>query len=471
MTSTNYRAPKLSIPDRLPAAIFALFAGSLSMALHARSAAAQPLASFEHHVVGVRLRVSPEDLYIPKSIPGSLAVDLVTGEGARPIDVENLALHTHVEAVLRGPAFPAYRLLGLPNEPLILPPLALVGEYQIDDIRLVDSATGDVRMMASPSRVSVHVFPEVLVSHVTSRPLSIDELQQRGIRIDASSFTAVEFVASFVIEGKTIPVRFPVVTPKFKPSTEIIPAAELEDRRVFAENMNRDIARALALPEELDLPGLNIQIEGLNFQKIAGGDDGKERDLPSIPGLLVIPGNIGFLNQYFSVQLFTSNAAPPGSNISVHTIRASIQLPTGEGPSAEDDPVALARLEDGTTTSVLPVASPGPDGLPGTSDDQGRLLPGQTGQAEFLVEGRKTGLHLLEITLDAILDGFAAGEVSIRGRAVGSVLIRNPTFSLSFAHPNTIRTGEPYTASLTAMPLTLHAAPREQGVFAHNCSS
>ena len=38
-----------------------------------------------------------------------------------------------------------------------------------------------------------------------------------------------------------------------------------------------------------------------------------------------------------------------------------------------------------------------------------------------------------------------------KGRAAGSILVRNPNFSLAFSHPRTIRTGEPYTASVTIL--------------------
>ena len=44
---------------------------------------------------------------------------------------------------------------------------------------------------------------------------------------------------------------------------------------------------------------------------------------------MVIPGNIGFLNQFFSVQIFTENGAPMGSGLNVNNIQATLQLPPG----------------------------------------------------------------------------------------------------------------------------------------------
>jgi hypothetical protein len=65
------------------------------------------------------------------------------------------------------------------NKPLLLPALNLVGDYQLDNIRLVDSATGAVRMEGTPASVPVRVFEEVLVSHVTSRPLTLAETRRK----------------------------------------------------------------------------------------------------------------------------------------------------------------------------------------------------------------------------------------------------------------------------------------------------
>jgi DNA-binding transcriptional LysR family regulator len=45
----------------------------------------------------------------------------------------------------------------------------------------------------------------------------------------------------------------------------------------------------------------------------------------------------------------------------------------------------------------------------------------------------------------------AAGIVKVKGKAAGSVLVRNPKFSLAFTHPRTVRTGEPYEASATVL--------------------
>lgn len=253
-------------------------------------------------------------------------------------------------------------------------------------------------------------------------------------------------------------MKFPVVAPAFRQSTEIIPQAELEALLTEADRINNEIAFGVELPDELAVAGLNIQIKGIQFQEVEGREQDLELRIPPIPALMVIPGNIGFLNQFFSVLIFTENGSPRGSGLSVHDVRARLILPPGPdrvaGTWAEpgDDPLRMARLgPDKIVQEIQSVRHPGPDGVLGTDDDVGRLQPGEAGQAEFLVEGLQEGLHVMDLELTASLDGLAAGTVNIKGRAAGSVLVRNPRFSMAFTHPRTIRFGEPYDATVTVL--------------------
>ncbi len=425
-----------------------------ALALAAGAAAAQtaPLATVEYRVRGQVLEVSPALLQVPKGIAGSVAVNL--SGGAEPPE------GSYVEAFLRGPSFPARRILGEAGEPLLLPPLNLVGEYSLDGVRLVDGATGATLLDGQPASVPVMVFDEVLVSRVTSRPLTSGEIEERGIVIDQSNFRAVEFEIAFAVDGGTpVPVRFPVVTPNFAERTELIPAAEVEERLAAIEEMNRQIAASVVLPPELEVATPNIEVQPLNLVlRDVSEDPDLELTAPPIPALMVIPGNIGFLNQFFSVQIFTENAAPAGSGLSVHSVEAELLLPPGPDQSPGtfedpgDDPVRFARIGSAAAVqSVVAVRAAGADGVAGTRDDVPRLFPGDTGQGEFVVEGLQEGLHVLNIKLRAKLDGLVAGSVDVEGAAAGSVQVSNPNFSFAFSHPKTVRTGEPYEAFVTVL--------------------
>ena len=422
---------------------------------------AAPLISLEYRLVGTHLRVTPEVLSVPKGIAGSILVELVGASNAVPSGA-------FVEATLRGPSFPARILIGQVNAPLLLPSLSLTGDYQLDSIRVVrqEGANKAVLLEGSPSSVPVRVFDEVLISRVTSRPLTLEEIQERGIVIDERNFRTVEFEVGFVLDGKIIPVRFPVVAPAFQQATEIIPESELQARLSKAEDLNRELAATVAFPKELETARVNIDVRPINFQLV----DLVEKDLflqiPPIPALMIVPGNIGFLHQFFSVQIFTENAAPNGSGLSVFDVKAELKLPSGPDlllstnyNQPGDDPLRFARVgPDKIIEPVQPVVRPGSDGKTGTADDIPRLFPGDVGQGEFLVEGLQEGLHVMDLALTANLDGLVAGTVKIQGKAAGSVLVRNPRFSMAFSHPRTVRFGELYDAYVTILNTGLSVA-------------
>ncbi len=424
----------------------------LMMLLGALCCGAEPLTTLEYRVTGQVMAVTPAVVSVPKGIAGSVGIAI---GGAVPAG-------SYVEALLRGPSFPARRLVGAPNQPLMLPPLNLSGDYQLDGIRLV-SAAGETLLEGTPNAVPVRVFDEVLISRVESRPLTMSEIEQRGIVIDEQNFRAVEFEVGFVLDGAVIPVKFPVIAPSFRQSTEVIPAAELEARLQQAEQINRQLAATVTLPPELEVAQPNIEVQALNFQFVDDSDgESLALQIPPIPALMVIPGNIGYLNQFFSVQIFTANGSPRGSGLSVHQLRAELMLPPGADKvpgtwqAPGDDPLRFARTgPDAVISNILPVRQPGADGILGTADDVDRLQAGETGQAEFLVEGLQEGLHVMDLKLRAMLDGLAAGSVAVEGRAAGSVLVRNPKFSMAFTHPRTVRAGEPYEAVVTILNTSL----------------
>lgn len=421
--------------------------------------AAAPLSTFDLRVVGTQLRVSPTTLTVPKNVAGSVAIEFVRGDGTVVSDLSASLVGSRIKAVLRGPAFPAQEISGPADRPLILPALRLPGDYVLEDLQLVDNVTGLSRFPVTPESIPVRVVDEILVSRVTSRPLDLEEIREKGIVIDEANFRAVEFEVTLVLKGRTFPVVLPVVAPRFQESTELIPRAELEERLAQAERLNRELAGMVELPRDVQVELPDFQIQPMNFEEVPLGEEEKKVGIP-ISGLLVIPGNVGFLNQFFSVQLYTENAAPSGSGLSVNQLEARLVLPPGRDgvlspnpfQNPGDDPLRPARVgSEAVVRTLMPVVQLGPDGLPGTADDVSRLQPGETGTAEFLIEGLREGLHLLDLQLEGNLEGLAAGVTRIRGRASGSVLVRNANFSLTFSHPQTVRADEPYEATVTLL--------------------
>lgn len=439
--------------------VLAIIAATAAHWLTVESVAAQSsiVSSFDYRVVGLRLEVSPAALAVPKGIAGSLNVRLRAGASDEAGDLGDGAW---VEGVLRGPSFPAQRVVGRPNEALRLPPLPLSGAYQIDNLRLVDAATGATRLEGTPSSVPIQVFDDVLVARVTSKPLTGDEIRERGIFLDESNFRAVEFEISFALGGGQVTARFPVVAPVFPDPAVQFRDPEREQELIrLAEEINQRSFASVALPEDLRQANFDLLVRPVLLKYSGARPPGlPPYTPPPIAGVLIIPGNIGFLNQFFSVQVYVENAAPIESALSVTDVRASLALPAGDDRVAGtydqpgDDPLRFARVgPNAQILTELRIVRPGPDAVLGTADDVGRLFPREGGQAEFLVEGLREGLHILDVKLSGVLEGLPAGPVEVSGLAAGSVFVRNPRFAVAFTHPRRVRTGERYTASITIL--------------------
>ena len=54
-----------------------------------------------------------------------------------------------------------------------------------------------------------------------------------------------------------------------------------------------------------------------------------------------------------------------------------------------------------------------------------------------------------QFNIAGTLHGLPIGPVQVTGRAAGSVLVRNPSFTLTFTHPDTVAAGERYSLDVT----------------------
>ena len=353
-----------------------------------------------------------------------------------------------MRGILRGPSFAEPKLLvARPNSPFDIPPLTVPGTHTLEDIHLVSN--GAVLLRGSPESVRIDVIEKLLVTQVTARPLTAQEIREKGIVFDKSNFQAYDFRAAFAVdEGKPIEINFNVVLPTIGGAKDVsVSTADLA-------NVDPPTLRDLRtlIPDTLKVQTLvpNLSVTGftLQYDAVEGAQDFW---VPPIPGVIVIPGDIGFLNQYFSVMLMVGNVAPLGSRLVVTDLTASLVLPPGRDQvvGSADDPLRMAQRATGEWEPVQPVHQPGPDGKLGTADDVTTIGPGETGNAEYLVEGRREGTHVLEMELAGTLTGLPVGPVPIRGRAAGAVLVRNPTFTLTFTHPDIVNAGEPYTLDVT----------------------
>lgn len=435
------------------------------------SAAAQttPLTTLNFDIVGIGLNAGPDYQAVPKGIATQVNTSVDTGAFDVDLIVGQLPNDYRVVAELSGPAFlTPLTLETMPGKPFDIPTLALNGKHTLNNIRLVDGQNTTL-FGAVPQAVVIESISDPLITEVKTRELSLQELQDRGVTFDSSNFTAYEFTAAITTESGQVPLTLPVIIPNE------VKLPNPEDIQTGGQ-LGLPTPQVEFKPPQGVTPQLPPNLEVKPFVMKVKQPEGVSEtiELPPIPGVVVIPGNIGFLHQYFSALAIVSNGAPELSGLTIRDLKARIILPdgadltAGTDASPGDDPLRLAKGTDGFFPREMVINQAGPDGQFDTGDDLSELAPGISGQADFTIEGLKEGTHKVEFEISAILDGLPIGPVEISGSAVGAVLVRNPDFALTMSHPQTVRTGEAYdlfitvtnTGKTTANLVSVHLDPR-----------
>ena len=185
---------------------------------------ARPLTAFDLTVVGVGLEVGPATQQVPKGVTSTVTTTLAVPHASIPLASlqKLLPQNLTVKGELSGPAFATPITLSAPaGTPLMLPTLPLLGTYTLKNLRLVSGpSTGSGQgseqelLAASPSVVTIQAIDDVLVTKVVTRPLSLDEMKQRGIVIDQSNYTVLNFTAAVGTQSNRVNIDFPVVIPR-----------------------------------------------------------------------------------------------------------------------------------------------------------------------------------------------------------------------------------------------------------------
>ena len=454
--------PKASCSFRAAALLVTAALACLAAVPAEAQAPLRKIGEMELSLLGVSATVDPLEPVVPKNIAS--AVRIVVRAGATELSTGDLARFLGpdfaVKGELSGPGLKATLTLPaleegepLPSDPLLLPlpALPVAGDYELANLRI--EKKGLPALDVSPSRVPVKVIDQILVTSVRTRALTLDEIRARGVDLSgAENYLGFSFAIGLKLESQVVQIDMPVV---FNREGHVVPQP-LEPPpappRVGAA-LAPTIVPMLLQPEEEAGPGAGPPPK----LELPGGGGGF-----SIPALLVIPGDVGFLKQFFSAQLFVANGAPVGSGLVVRDVTGTINLPLGpdgvrgrdpdnctdpQKPETclNDDPLSLPDLvRDGESTphpETLPVTQVGPDGAPGTADDDRTLRPAEQGMADFTIRGDREGFHRLSFDIRAELLGLPVGAVRIKGRANGGVLVQNAKFKLSFVAPSVVRDG------------------------------
>jgi hypothetical protein len=385
----------------------------LGVLLAASDARADELTFSELLIRGSRLLVTPAEQTTAPGLPCLLDTDLASA----PVDPQLL-----VVGELSGPGLDRpVRLTAPPNEPLRVPGLRLEGDYEIVGLRL--ERDGLPLLWAEPERAVIHVR-QLLVNSVTSRPLTPAELARYGVSVGSENYRAYSYSVGFAIGSRVVTLDFPLVFDELGRLLEGPPDEPYEFKLP-------DAGPGDALPS----------VEPFQLEEVPAPDlDAGERDSGSplrVFGLVVIPNDVAFLNQFFSVLLVIQNGADAGSGVTLRDISATAHLPVQGLREARTVP----PRPFGTS---VPVLAPGPDGETGTADDLTFVVAQAAGQAEWVVEGVKEGTHVVDFEISATAEGLTAGTVPLAGSARGVVLVRDPRFALTFIHPSVVRAGERY---------------------------
>ncbi len=452
---------------------------ALTLLLPTTTQGQQPLGNADIRILGLHLEVVlPPGVPVPE-VPRNTAYQLPTRLMRADADVSAEFPQYRVRAVVRGPglATDGEEIAARVGSPLELgsdtsrdgcadlsrgcndsgtvpsPPLRWTGNYVVDDIRLID-ADGATLGQADPASISIHVPEQITVSDLYTRPLSMDEIRDHGILLDGDSFTAYEFRFAIATNSTPVPISLDVA---FKQDDSISEPGSNSGLGSFGAGPGLGKAEFDVAPFILSRP-----------------NDGEVGKIPPIPGVIVIPGNVAYLNQYFQVMLLLSNVTPPSGKLTITKASAKLELPLGANGVREfanpsgDDPLWPAATAGGRIGSGLcDLASDNPLALtaedpalcanvqrstPPASTDHpaSELAPSEQGRAEFLVQGRKLGSYSIVVQIEALLDlGNGQPPVVLHGTARGNVLVRHPSLSLTFNQPDVVQAGETYSLRVT----------------------
>lgn len=423
----------------------ALLCLCVAAVLGAPALSGQPrkIGELELTLGGLSATVTPANPVIPKNLQGG--VQIVVQSGGTTLTAAQLATFLggpfQIQGVYSGPGLP--QAVDVPqaggavsSDPLVLvlPAVTESGDYTLSNLRFV--VGGNSVLDVTPGTVAVKVIDQVLVTSVQTRALTLDEIQAKGIVLDSSDVLGFDFTVGLQLSSQVVNITFPVV---FDRQGVPIPQP----------------LKPPPAPPRLDVPIPELPtIVPLLLLRDDGGGELPPVQLPGggtavvrIPSVLVIPGNVGFLKQFFSAQLYVANGAPGGSNLVVHDVTGTVVLPPGadQVSGTADDPLSLPNTVNGPQPATLSVLGLGPDGKPSVDT----LNPGETGQAEFLIRGEKEGFHTVDFNIHATLDGLVTGPVGISGTASGGVLVRNPFFDMAFTVPGIVRKGETFKVFAT----------------------
>jgi len=172
------------------------------------------------------------------------------------------------------------------------------------------------------------------------RPL--DEIRAKGIILDSNAYLGFEFTLGLSLDSKATQFTFPVVFDKRGVAVPQPTLPPSDPERASMPPLTTIVPMLLKPSSDLPEPTVTLP----------SGEVAEVR----IPSVLVIPGNVGYLKQFFSAKLFVANGAPGSSNLTVHDVIGTITMPAGADqiPNTADDPLTLPDTTKGPQSASMP---------------------------------------------------------------------------------------------------------------------
>ena len=131
----------------------------------------------------------------------------------------------------------------------------------------------------TPARLTVRVIEQVLITSVRTRPLTLQEIRDKGIVLDKDDYLGFEFTLGLVLESKAVKVTFPVVfdkdgtpLPEFTRPAPNLPALDID------------------IPQLPEIVPIMLRLDPITSATPIGPLGGMAVENIRIPSVLVIPG-------------------------------------------------------------------------------------------------------------------------------------------------------------------------------------
>lgn len=403
--------------------------GSLSALMTTSS-----LATWEMRFVGLSLALPDQPIQLPQGVPFQIPVSAWVGT-RKAASGETRSLvpsDATLVGLFSGPGIGSVEVRGRMDSGLSMPPMPQAGSYTLSSVRLVQG--GRTLAEALPQVLTLTCFGEVLISQVSSVVMSQEEIRSAGLKLGPGSYEARRFTLAVAIGSNAVTLSVPIATPVYN---------GLDDPRNSAGEIGRLELSGLAGAK---VPDLQVSVASLApetdpFLLTRPGISHRMRQ--AFKALVVIPGSIGYLHQFYRVNVVVLNTLPEGSPYEVDQLTAIYAPP----PAADGvGPLRLASnygegVDDSARKPVL-----GPDEQGKVGQGQPRLKAGESGLATFFLEALHEGSHPANFLIQGQFQGPGLDRpVPLQGQALGRILVKNPTFDLLLVHPEVVRKGETFT--------------------------